>query len=46
MNQAIHSLNIEFNDNNILTSLFGVNDKKIQTLETKHQISILGRGDV
>ena len=33
MNQAIHSLNIEFNDNNILTSLFGVNDKNIQILE-------------
>ena len=33
MNQAIHSLNIEFSDNGTLTNLFGVNDKNIQTLE-------------
>ncbi len=45
MNQAIHSLNIEFNDNNILTSLFGVNDKNIQTLEKINNVKIQYRGN-
>ena len=45
MNQLIHSLNIEFNDNNILTSLFGVNDKNIQTLEKINNVKIQYRGN-
>ena len=45
MNQAIHSLNIEFSDNNILTSLFGVNDKNIQTLEKINNVKIQYRGN-
>ena len=45
MNQAIHSLNIEFNDNNILTSLFGINDKNIQTLEKINNVKIQYRGN-
>ena len=45
MNQTIHSLNIEFNDNNILTSLFGVNDKNIQTLEKINNVKIQYRGN-
>ena len=45
MNQVIHSLNIEFSDNNILTSLFGVNDKNIQTLEKINNVKIQYRGN-
>ena len=35
-----HSIHIEFNDNSILTSLFGVNDKNIQTLEKINNVKI------
>ena len=45
MNQSIHSLNIEFSDNNILTSLFGVNDNNIQTLEKINNVKIQYRGN-
>ena len=33
MKQATHSLDIEFNDNNILSSLFGIDDTNIHLLE-------------
>ena len=33
MNQYLHFLDMEFSDNNILSSLFGVNDINIQILE-------------
>ena len=33
MSQSIHSVDIEFSDNNILSNLFGANDVNIQTLE-------------
>jgi len=45
MNKAINSLNIEFSDNNILTSLFGVNDNNIQTLEKINNVKIQYRGN-
>ena len=45
MNQSIHSLNIEFSDNNILSSLFGANDINIQTLEKINNVKIQYRGN-
>ena len=45
MNQLIHSLDIEFNDNNILSSLFGTNDINIQTLEKINNVKIQYRGN-
>jgi len=45
MNQLIHSLNIEFSDNNILSSLFGANDINIQTLEKINNVKIQYRGN-
>ena len=45
MSQNNHSLNIEFNDNNILTNLFGINDKNIQTLEKINNVKIQYRGN-
>ena len=45
MNQFIHSLDIEFNDNNILSSLFGANDINIQTLEKINNVKIQYRGN-
>ena len=45
MNQFIHSLDIEFSDNNILSSLFGVNDINIQTLEKINNVKIQYRGN-
>ena len=45
MNQFIHSLNIEFSDNNILSSLFGANDINIQTLEKINNVKIQYRGN-
>ena len=45
MNQLIHSLDIEFSDNNILSSLFGTNDINIQTLEKINNVKIQYRGN-
>ena len=45
MNQFIHSLNIEFSDNNILSSLFGANDINIQILEKINNVKIQYRGN-
>ena len=45
MSQTNHSLNIEFSDNTILTNLFGVNDKNIQTLEKINNVKIQYRGN-
>ena len=45
MNQLIHSLDIEFSDNNILSSLFGANDINIQTLEKINNVRIQYRGN-
>ena len=45
MNQLIHSLDIEFSDNNILSSLFGANDINIQTLEKINNVKIQYRGN-
>ena len=38
MNQNNQSLDIEFNDNNILSSLFGVNDVNIQVVNGLGQL--------
>ena len=45
MNQFIHTLDIEFSDNNILSSLFGANDINIQTLEKINNVKIQYRGN-
>ena len=45
MSQNFHSLDIEFNDNNILSSLFGTNDINIQTLEKINNVKIQYRGN-
>jgi len=45
MNQFIHSLNIEFSDNTILSSLFGTDDINIQTLEKINNVKIQYRGN-
>ena len=45
MNQIIHSLHIEFSDNNVLSSLFGINDINIQTLEKINNVKIQYRGN-
>ena len=45
LNQLIHSLDIEFSDNNILSSLFGANDINIQTLEKINNVKIQYRGN-
>ncbi len=45
MTSTIHSINIEFSDNSILTSLFGVNDINIQTLEKINNVRIEYRGN-
>ncbi len=45
MNKLIHSLDIEFNDNNILSSLFGVDDVNIHTLEKINNVKIEYRGN-
>ena len=47
MNSRIaESLQIEFNDNNILTSLFGVSDSNIQLLEKMNNVKIEYRGNI
>ena len=45
MSKSIHFLDIEFNDNNILSSLFGVNDVNIHTLEKINNVKIEYRGN-
>ena len=45
-NQLSKSLQIEFNDNNILSSLFGVADSNIQLLEKINNVKIEYRGNV
>ena len=45
MNKPIHSLNIEFSDDNILSSLFGVNDINIQMLEKINNVKSEYRGN-
>ena len=45
MSQQIHSIDIEFNDNNILSSLFGINDINIHTLEKINNVKIQYRGN-
>jgi len=44
-NQIGESLQIEFNDNNILSSLFGVADQNIQLLEKMNNVKIECRGN-
>lgn len=44
--QAAHSLQVEFNDNNILSSLFGVYDRNIQLLEKMNNVKIEYRGNI
>jgi Phosphate starvation-inducible protein PhoH, predicted ATPase len=45
MRKSVHSLDIEFNDNNILSSLFGINDVNIHTLEKINNVKIEYRGN-
>ena len=45
-NQLAESLHIEFNDNNILSSLFGVADSNIQLLEKINNVKIEYRGNI
>ncbi len=45
MSNILHSLNIEFNDNSILSSLFGIDDCNIQTLEKINNVKIEYRGN-
>ncbi len=44
--QLAKSLHIQFNDNNILSSLFGVADRNIQLLEKINNVKIEYRGNV
>ena len=41
-----HSLKIEFDDNNILSSLFGIEDKNINFLEKINHVKIDYRGNI
>jgi len=45
LSSLIHTINIEFSDNSILTSLFGINDINIQTLEKINNVKIHYRGN-
>ena len=45
MSNINYSLDIELNDNNYLTNLFGVNDKNIQILEKINNVQIKYRGN-
>tara|TARA_B100000965_G_C19554518_1_gene741557 strand:+ start:595 stop:1539 length:945 start_codon:yes stop_codon:yes gene_type:complete len=45
MKQIIETLDIEFSDNNLLSSLFGANDINIQTLEKINNVKIHYRGN-
>ena len=46
MKQVTNSLQIEFNDNNILSSLFGVSDQNIHLLEKMNNVRIEYRGNI
>ena len=46
MNLNSESLNIEFDDNNILSSLFGINDSNIKILEKINEVKIEYRGNI
>ena len=46
MNNKLSSLQIEFNDNNILSSLFGIADQNIHLLEKLNNVSINYRGNI
>ena len=39
------SINLEFDDNNILSSLFGINDSNIKILEKLNKVKIEYRGN-
>ena len=41
MRKSVHSLDIEFNDNNILSSLFGINDVNIRSLWTINSFCLI-----
>ena len=43
--QVLDSLNIEFNDNSILSSLFGIEDSNIHTIEKINNVKIQYRGN-
>ena len=45
-NQLAESIHMEFNDNNVLSSLFGVSDSNIQLLEKINNVKIEYRGNV
>ena len=45
-NQVADSLQIEFNDNSMLSSLFGVYDNNIQLLEKMNNVKIEYRGNI
>jgi phosphate starvation-inducible protein PhoH and related proteins len=45
MNNQVHSINLEFDDNSILSSLFGINDTNIRVLEKINKVKIEYRGN-
>ena len=45
-NQLAESIHMEFNDNSVLSSLFGVSDSNIQLLEKINNVKIEYRGNV
>ena len=45
-NNVTDSLQIEFNDNSLLSSLFGVSDNNIQLLEKMNNVKIEYRGNI
>lgn len=45
MNNQVHSINLEFDDNSILSSLFGINDTNIKVLEKINKVKIEYRGN-
>ena len=45
-NQVGDSLQVEFHDNNILSSLFGIHDSNIQLLEKMNNVKIEYRGNI
>jgi len=46
MKQVTNSIQIEFNDNSILSSLFGVSDQNIHLLEKMNNVKIKYRGNI
>ena len=45
-NQLAESIHMEFNDNSVLSSLFGVSDSNIQLLEKINNVKIEYRGNI